>query len=32
MRHGYVALGTYPADWAGNLSQRNDGAKFGERK
>ncbi|MDF0516040.1 transposase [Bradyrhizobium yuanmingense] len=30
--HRYVALGTYPADWAGDLSQRDDGAKFGERK
>jgi putative transposase len=29
--HRHVELGIYPADWAGDLSQRDDGAKFGER-
>ncbi|ULL00016.1 transposase [Bradyrhizobium sp. I71] len=29
--HRHVALGIYPPDWAGDLSQYGDGAKFGER-
>ncbi|PPQ16387.1 putative transposase [Bradyrhizobium shewense] len=29
--HRHVALGNYPPDWAGDLSQCDDGAKFGER-
>ncbi|WP_063689558.1 REP-associated tyrosine transposase [Bradyrhizobium stylosanthis] len=29
--HRHVELGTYPADWAGDLSRYDDSAKFGER-
>ncbi|MCK1741674.1 transposase [Bradyrhizobium sp. 139] len=29
--HRYVELGIYPADWAGDLSRREDEAQFGER-